>query len=422
MGEGVCISRRDGEPVWANTLYWNLSGSVRERIAVVCRQFDREHPMVPKTVGAHGDLPVPRMTTILAEDDRAFEVSVTLAPSAALTVLETGGVTGLRSEHSRQEARDDEALVVLIRDATASRRHQEKINAIDLAGGELVRFDADVVRRHNAHERLKLLEEKISRYARSLLHFDHLAIRLLDERTGKLELVIGYGLPADFDSFEIRPALEGNGITGYVAASGRPYICPDTSVDPLYLPGVHGARSSLTIPIRLHDKVIGVMNAESQQTAAFDDEDRQLGEIFARYVAFAVHLLDLLVVERSTTNKSVSGRVETELAEPLADIAHEVELLRTESTLDDRTTRHLERISADLESIRKRIRDCAAGPTTLIGVEQAMQEARIDPAWLGKRVLVATMSRGSATSSAACCGRAGASSPCARMAHAPLTC
>jgi CheY-like chemotaxis protein len=278
--------------------------------------------------------------------------------------------------------------VVLIRDVTKAKRLQQRINAIDVAGSELVRFEADVVRKLNAAERLKLLEQKIVRYAHDLLNFDHFAIRLLDKRTGKLELIMGVGLPSDFDSFVIKPGLEGFGISGYVAASGRSYVCEDTSADPLYLPGVIDAKSSLTVPLRIHDEVIGIMNVESQRARAFGDDERQLGEIFARSIAVALHMLNLLVVERVVTNANVSGRVEEELQEPLEDIAHEVEVLEHESH-DPQVTAHLERIKKDIASIRSRLHQCAAGPAGLLGVEKAMGITAADPLLSGKRVLIA---------------------------------
>ena len=48
-------------------------------------------------------------------------------------------------------------------------------------------------------------------------------------------------------------------------------------------PGVVDARSSLTVPLRIHGKVIGVLNVESQRPKAFGNEERQLGEIFAHH-------------------------------------------------------------------------------------------------------------------------------------------
>jgi CheY-like chemotaxis protein len=372
IGEGVAVASRSGEILWGNDLFSRQSGAFRERLSSACRQFDRDYPVPPRSAKA---VPTGRTEQVLAENDRFFEVIITPVPSPP--IASSGAALG------------PEALVLVFRDDTSARRLQQRINTIDLAGAELIRFDAETVRKNNAHERLKLLETKIIRFSKELLQFDHFAIRLLDERSGKLERIIGCGLPREFDAFDIRPALEGHGISGYVAASGKSYIASDTTSDPLYLPGIEGARSSLTVPLRVQDKVIGILNVESQLPAAFGDEQRQLAEIFARYIAVALHMLDLLVVERSATNLSVSGRVAVELREPLEDIAHEVDILRSQAGEVPGVGAHLERIRRDLDSIRSRIAECAAGPASLLGVEQALANREIDPMISGRRVLVA---------------------------------
>lgn len=373
IGEGVALLTRTGAFVWANEPVKRLGGAMQERIGGACRLFDRDHPVLPPGVALAPGYVLPHAEVAMTESDRWFEIGISLPPEPGVTM-------GIRADW----------VLVVVRDVTPAKRLQQKINAIDQAGSELVRFDAELVRKYNAHERLKLLETKIVGFARNLLHFDHFAIRLLDERTGKLELVIGCNLPAAFDSFVIKPGLDGFGISGYVAASGRSYVCVETSADALYLPGVEGARSSLTVPLRLQDKVIGIMNVESLSPAAFGDEERQLGEIFARYVAVAIHMLDLLVVERSSTNQTITGRVASEIKEPLEDIAHEVEQLRSQiPSTDPGTASHLERINADLAAIRQRILECAAGPSSLLGVEKAMAEKTIDPIIAGRTVLVA---------------------------------
>lgn len=376
IGEGVGLATRDGRLVWANDMLAGLSSGLRERVATACRQFDRDHPLTPQGAALPAGWLPPRSETSLAEQDRHYELLLTTISPATIAAI------------GERAAPWKDSLVVVLRDVSAARRLKQRIDAIDQAGSELVRFEREAVQRLNAAERLKLLEEKIIRFSRDLLHFDHFAIRLLDERSGKLELVIGYGLPPEFDSFTIKPALEGHGISGFVAASGRSYVCSDTSSDPLYLPGVIDAKSSLTVPLRVHDKVIGIMNVESQQAKAFGEEERQLGEIFARYIAVALHMLDLLVAERTTTNMSVSGRVELELQEPLEDIAHEVEILEQQGHPDPEQFAHLERIKKDLISIRARLHHCTAGPAGLLGVEHAMAVVAQDPVIAGKRVLV----------------------------------
>lgn len=389
IGEGVGFATREGQIVWANDMLAKLGSTVHERIAVSCRQFEKDHPLPPASIKVPAGWLPPKTEQTLHEGGKYLELMLT--PVARETIEALGGVGGNVGAGGMGEEvkRWERWLVILVRDVTAAKRLQQRINAIDQAGSELVRFERDIVQKHNSVERLKLLEEKITRFAKDLLHFDHFAVRLLDERSGKLELVIGYGLPPEFDSFVIKPALEGHGISGYVAASGRSYICDDTQNDSLYLPGIVDAKSSLTVPLRMHDKVVGIMNVESQRPRAFTEEDRQLGEIFARYIAVALHMLDLLVVERVAVNQNVQGRVELELKEPLEDIAHEVELLDHESMSDAEAHQHLDRIRKDLASIRLRLQQCVSGPAGLLGVEQAMNACALDPVLSGKRILIA---------------------------------
>mgnify|MGYP000039925177 CR=1 FL=1 len=61
-----------------------------------------------------------------------------------------------------------------------------------------------------------------------------------------------------------------------------------------------------TTKLRLNDKVIGAFNVESERVGAFSDEDRQFAEMFSNYIALALHILDLLVVERCETGASVT--------------------------------------------------------------------------------------------------------------------
>ena len=58
---------------------------------------------------------------------------------------------------------------------------------------------------------------------------------------------------------------EGNGVTGYVAATGQTYVCSDAANDPHYIEGADGARSSLTIALRDGEQIIGTFNVESPQ-------------------------------------------------------------------------------------------------------------------------------------------------------------
>ena len=350
-GLGAYVADAAGRVIWANTRFHELDEPTRERILAATR-------------GAEA---VPGRTVEVANSDNSRAYEVRVSPLAA----------------------PPGSYAALIRDVTPERALRRKLDAIERAGVTLVGLDADAVRKVNAADRLKLLQQKIVALCRDLLHFDHFAIRLIDKRTGRLEIVMAEGLPAEAMELEIYPRADGNGISGYVAATGRSYVCRDVEADALFLPGIVGARSSLTVPLQIGERIIGIFDVESQQPAAFGDEDRQFAEIFARYVAMALHMLDLLVVERSSTNEAVSGRVAGELAEPLDDILEETDWFQELANRDPEAGKHLDRIKSDVASIRRRLREVTSGPQTLLGVERAMIERRREPLLEGKRVLVA---------------------------------
>jgi len=281
------------------------------------------------------------------------------------------------------------SVVGLLWDLTANRRLQETLDAIDAAGNELMQIDADVIAPMPVAQRLKMLEQKIVRSVRDVLHFDNFEIRLRNPKSNQLELVIAVGISPLKIGESIFAEADLNGISGYVASTGRSYICPNVKDDPLYREGLDEAASALTVPLRLQDHVIGTFNVESRQTNAFDDNDRQFAEIFGRYIAMALHILDLLVVERFTTNEQVAQNVISELSAPLDDIASKAGELRARLKDDPESLKAVEAVLADITSVRERLVSCTSGPRNIIGVEQEMHREHVDPILAGKRVLIA---------------------------------
>lgn len=388
VGEGVALADNKGRPLWANDLFNGLENAAIERLIHLGEEGSASMAAARRFLRAGDELPpqaVVYRNEFQAPSGRILDVMVSPVdprPLIGPAVVRVGP----------GETPWPRAVAIVVRDITEAARLRQRIDAIDQAGSDLVQIETSAVREKNMIERLQLLESRIVQAAKNLLNFDHFAIRLLDDKTGKLELVIKHNLPAEYDAFDIYPRAEGNGISGWVAATGRSYICKDAQNDELFLPGLHGAKSSLTVPLRYQGKVIGIINVESQQTSAFNDDDRRLCEIFARYIAMATHTLDLLVVERTVTNRALAGRFEKEIDEPLRDISNEVDVLRSVIAAaggHGELELHVDKIRTDVEAIRRRIRDAAEGPTTLLGVERALEHKVIDPALAGRRILVA---------------------------------
>ena len=112
-------------------------------------------------------------------------------------------------------------------------------------------------------------------------------------------------------------------MTGFVAATGKSYLCEDTTADPLFLEGVLGAKSSLTVPLSLHDEVIGTFNVESTEAGAFSESDLQFLEIFSRDVAAALNTLELLVAEKANAAAESVEAIHCAVALPIDEILNE---------------------------------------------------------------------------------------------------
>lgn len=367
IGQGVCVYEPDAGVTWANARFNALDDVTRQRVAEACAKGVKQLSAGPRDGESPEAEPGARYTVQSGDGERFYDVLVSRASGADS---------------------DSTMVIGVLWDVTESRQTELKLDAIDHAGAELVRLDADVVRKLNSVERLALLEEKIVRYAHERLEFDHFTIHLLNEESRRLELVMSEGLPPEVQEVDLYAKREGNGIVGYVAATGQSYLCELTSTDERYIQGLAQAGSSLTVPLLLGDKVIGVFNIESDRPNAFTEADRQFAEMFARYVALAFHILDLLVVERYTTGESVSSTMEGEISEPLEDLRSEVKWLQDLAKRDPDAAVHAERILRDIESIHSRVTDVRRGPKSILGVEQAMKEPAIDPILLDKRVLV----------------------------------
>jgi diguanylate cyclase (GGDEF)-like protein len=93
-----------------------------------------------------------------------------------------------------------------------------------------------------------------------------------------------------FDEWE-QSASEG--VNGRVVRTGRPALVADTSLEPDYLDVGASLRSALVVPIRLADRVWGVLNIEDTRVHAFDEQDMLLVETIAAHVGSALHRAEL---------------------------------------------------------------------------------------------------------------------------------
>ncbi len=191
-----------------------------------------------------------------------------------------------------------------------------------------------------------LLDEDRQEFYFSAVHHD-------DSETGRKFREIRF--PAD------------KGVAGHVYQTGRPLIVPDTAASPYYfkqvdeMAGFH-TRSMLDVPIRLQDRMIGVLCAVNKKSGVFDDSDVDLLGTVAGTVALPIEnarinqALQSSYEEVKSLNRAkdrVIHRLAHELKTPISVLSASLELLGRKYTAggDRGTRRIIERSRRNLQRL-----------------------------------------------------------------------
>ena len=149
---------------------------------------------------------------------------------------------------------------------------------------------------------LELILEKV----RDLFGVERGALLKLDEVSGQLVMLksVGYD-PGVAEGFSVSV---GEGISGWVAGTGMPALVEDLASDPRYIPGVQGAVSEVAVPLKLNERVVGVLDIESTSRLSLAEFDIGLLTLFANQCASAIHTASL-VSELSRNKLQLETRI-----------------------------------------------------------------------------------------------------------------
>lgn len=139
-----------------------------------------------------------------------------------------------------------------------------------------------------------------------VIDFDAGGVYLINEVSGEVESIssIGYEKVLEVD---LRMKI-GQGVVGWVARTGEPQIVPDTSKDDRYINARPQTKSEMVVPIRLENKLVGVINLESDKPDAFTEESKEILLTFAPQAAISI--------ERAKMHKALleQKKIEEQLA------------------------------------------------------------------------------------------------------------
>ncbi|ADP77228.1 putative GAF sensor protein [Methanothermus fervidus DSM 2088] len=113
-----------------------------------------------------------------------------------------------------------------------------------------------------------------------LPHFDWVGIYLLKEKSLVLDRYKG------FPTIHKRIPL-GKGLCGTAALKQKTIISNDVSKEKNYIPCDENVKSEIVVPIKKNDKILGVIDVDSNQLSAFNDADKKLLEKIAKMISDA---------------------------------------------------------------------------------------------------------------------------------------
>lgn len=111
------------------------------------------------------------------------------------------------------------------------------------------------------------------------------SVVLVNPTTGFLEIQASQGLPASAAQLKLRV---GEGITGWVARTGKPACVGDVTGDARYISVRSEARSELAVPFEVRGEVRGVLNVDSDTLNAFGPAEEELLTDLAKQAALVI--------------------------------------------------------------------------------------------------------------------------------------
>jgi len=125
----------------------------------------------------------------------------------------------------------------------------------------------------------------IAKTTHALVTFDAFSILLLDSA----RRVLVHRFSERYDERVVLNNIPlGKGITGAAAESREIVRVADTAVDPRYIPSHPDIRSEIAVPLMVQDRVVGVMDLESERMGYFTEEHARLLSFLAPQIASSV--------------------------------------------------------------------------------------------------------------------------------------
>ena len=178
---------------------------------------------------------------------------------------------------------------------------------------------------------LNTLMHRVADLVRAVIDYKIFAILLLNDRAEDLRMRFQIGHTTEVERMRIKI---GRGIAGQAALHRKSVLVEDVSTHENYINANPNVRSELAVPLIIKNKVIGILDIQSEQVGYFTHEHQRLLELVASRMAIAV--------ENARLYTRVSRQAQT--LGVLNDISREITSILDPSDLLERIAHLLKRV------------------------------------------------------------------------------
>ncbi|MBV9743292.1 MAG: GAF domain-containing protein, partial [Acidobacteriia bacterium] len=195
------------------------------------------------------------------------------------------GVIDLQSTRLNAFSEYDKALLRLIAARVSIAIENARLYRRVERTNRTLRTLAQLSREFSSILDLNELLGKIASTMRELINYDAFSILLVDAEAKVLRhrFSLRYDQRVNVDNVAL-----GKGLTGAAAESREVVRVNDTAKDPRYIASHPDIRSELAVPLLLQDRVIGVMDLESERVAYFTDDHARTLTLLAPQIATSI--------------------------------------------------------------------------------------------------------------------------------------
>ncbi len=195
------------------------------------------------------------------------------------------GVIDLQSTRLNAYSEYDRALLRLIAGRVGVAIDNARLYLRVERNNRTLKALANISREFSSILDLNELLGKIASTVRELINYDAFSILLIDNEAKVMRRLfsIRYDERVNKDNIPL-----GKGITGAAASSRQPVRVHDTAKDPRYIASHSDIRSEVAVPLLLQDRVVGVMDLESDRVGYFTDDHVRTLALLAPQVASSV--------------------------------------------------------------------------------------------------------------------------------------